>query len=38
MMIKSKKKLENPISFYNFLKKRNLSIEGYFNIIELEDL
>ncbi len=37
-MIKSKKELENQIEFYNFLKNRNSSIEGQFDIIELEDL
>lgn len=38
MIIKSKKELENQISFYKFLKNRNSSIEGHFNLIELEDL
>lgn len=38
MRIKFKEELEETVGFYNFLKQQNSSIEGHFNIIELEDL
>ena len=37
-MLKSKQELEKQVDFYNFLKERNLSVEGHFDIIELENL
>lgn len=37
-MIKSKEELEKQIQFYKYLKSRNSSIEGHFDVIELEDL
>lgn len=37
-MLKSKQELEKQITFYNFLKERNSSIDSYFDIIELENL
>lgn len=38
MILKSRQELEKQVDFYNYLKERDSSIEGYFSLIELDNI